>query len=138
MFFREIDIQKSISDIRVQCLIFSMIYFQDELDGMADVWNQHIIRKNRHGLCHGRPRIMMNHPELYGTRSHLIELSQQDMEDVADDELCATIEVIPCDADIYNLACQIMRDRNLAIASEWSENLELYKTLRRIIKGMLL
>ena len=114
-----------------------MFFFQNELDSVKKVWNHHNIRPSRRGLAHGRPNVMMTLPEIYGTHSYLRPFAADVINNVANDEICTGRELIPCDIDIYHSSCEIMRENNLIPSGEWSETLELYRTLRDIIRAVI-
>lgn len=106
-----------------------------ELDRTTEVWNGHVIRVSRRGLPSGRPNIMMEAPFLYGTRSYLNNITQQEIDDSKN--ICEFRKAIPCDEDMYNLCCNSMRENNLDYPNSCEEAIQLYFTLRVLIRNQL-
>lgn len=78
---------------------------------------------------------MFEVPSLYGSFSHLTGVSQQEIEEAK--QLCSPRSVIPCDNDMFDLCCQKMNENDLLYPKSCDECVDLYFTLRDIIRTWL-
>ena len=113
----------------------SYVKFQNELDEIQSVWNNHKIRTSRRGLPSGRPNIMFNVPVVYGEQSHLTNITQQEIDACRSN--CSFRSAIPCDTDMYELCTQIMRRDGHAFPKTTDEGLGLYMSLRDAVRQLL-
>lgn len=112
------------------------LIFQNEMDSTVDVWNNHLIRPSRTATSpYGRPNIMYTVPELCHTHDYLCPQSDNDI------EICNGLVVrrrnIPCDEDVYDWCNDFMKERNLHLAVEANDAVNLYLTLRQSIKQFI-
>ena len=78
------------------------IYFQDELDEVARIWNWHRIRPTKNQTSHhGRSAMMYCSPELYDTVGYLYP-TEEDETDVCEEE-CTPKGEFPCDETLFEL-----------------------------------
>ncbi|KAG5892739.1 hypothetical protein JTB14_001110 [Gonioctena quinquepunctata] len=82
----------------------------------------------------GRPFIMFELPELYGTRDYLFPISQDDIQ-ICKEE-CKYIEY-PCDEDVYDLCKIIIEEKCFSLQNDPFECVELYLALREEINRLL-
>ncbi len=118
-------------------LIMDLRFLQAELDATFQVWNNHNIRKTRRGLPSGKPTIMFEVPSLYGTRSYLTEVVQNEID--AARQLCSFRQAMPCDNDVYELCCHVMSQNGLQYPriNVHNDNINVYLQLRHILRNML-
>ncbi|KAG5880860.1 hypothetical protein JTB14_034269 [Gonioctena quinquepunctata] len=82
----------------------------------------------------GRPFIMFELPELYGTRDYLFPISQDDIP-ICKEE-CKYIEY-PCDEDVHDLCKIIIQEKSLSLQNDSFKCVELYLALREEINRPL-
>lgn len=112
-----------------------ILFFQRDLDQVCFEWNTHRITGKKSSITpKGRPFIMFELPELYGTRDHLIPISQNEIT-ICQDE-CKYIEY-PCDEDVYGLCKIIMEEKGYTIQDDPFKAVELYLALREEINRLL-
>lgn len=87
------------------------------------------------GLPTGRPNVMFELPTLYGTSSHLVPLTANDLQAVSG--RCANRSVIPCDEDVFLLCCHLQNMHGLQVPQNFKSGLETYIFLRNTIKSMV-
>jgi len=109
--------------------------FQDELDKARNVWNRHVIRSSRRNLPSGKPVLMFEIPELYNADSHLQTVAQQDITNAA--PLSLFRDAIPCDPDVYQLCCTVMRQHAMTYPRNCEEALAVYFLCRESIRQLL-
>ncbi|XP_078314648.1 uncharacterized protein LOC144619723 [Crassostrea virginica] len=109
-----------------------MQMIQDEIDAIVEIWNTHRIRPYRNRITpSGRPTIMYSIPCLYGARSHLCEVTEEQI-NVCQTE-CKPKTQYPCDKTVYELCCVLMEEFNLVAPSSPNEGLQLYAYLRNSV-----
>lgn len=107
--------------------------FQNEMDSVVDVWNNHLIRPSRVGTSpHGRPNILYTIPELCHTRDYLSLKSDDEIRNCSN--LVEHRNTIPCDEDVYNWCINIMSESNLCLTLDPNEAVNLYLTLKQSIQ----
>ena len=85
---------------------------QDDLDKVVGVWDQHLIRPSKNErVPHGRPNIMYNLPELYGSTECRLTVSSGDLDAQEQYTYCTFRKCIPCDRDMFELSHEIMEER---------------------------
>ena len=109
---------------------------QDELDKVAAVWNQHLIRPSPNvRVPSGRPNVMFNFPALYGTDDYAEPVAQPVIDACRDE--CIFRSSVPCDVDIYDISCSIMAQEHIDIPVCADTARETYLHLRDMINAML-
>lgn len=98
-------------------------------------WNDHRVRHVHNSRSpHGRPSILHAVPQLYGARDYLHNV---DLEKV---EVCleeCVFKDFPCDEDVFNICVDLMSEHNLTLTNDVFETVNLYITLRQLIKNDL-
>jgi hypothetical protein len=116
--------------------IDKVLNLQSDLDSTVDVWNNHLIRPSRtQSSPYGRPNIMYQFPELWGSTDYLCK-KDEDYFHVAKTHIRKRT-AIPCDKDVYEWCLQYMNDNSLSLDSDADKAIDLYLTLKREIKRML-
>ena len=113
-----------------------VFFFQDELDDVKNVWNSHRIRRNP--LCHlpcNRPNALYGYPELWGSASYLHPVTIAELQATSDGEVI--FPTFPCDTDIYDLCCDIMRSEHLSMPEDSMQMVSLYLRLHTTIHRLL-
>lgn len=80
-------------------------------------------------LAHGRPVMMFNVPETYGTQDYLVPVDDDKVKMCEDH--CTFKSELPCDEDIFEMCCILMEESGLSLPHDPDEAVSLYKTLRR-------
>ncbi|KAG5884206.1 hypothetical protein JTB14_030808 [Gonioctena quinquepunctata] len=101
-----------------------MDIIQRDLDQVYFEWNTHRITGKKTSVApKGRPFIMFELPELYGTRDYLFPISQDDIQICREE--CKYIEY-PCDEDVYNLCKIIIEEKSFSLQNDPFKCVELY------------
>lgn len=79
--------------------------------------------------------MMYEVPAIYNTESHLVKVTQADLND--QESSCSFRSLIPCDIDVYHLCCCVMKRLNLSNATTPNDSVMLYMTLREELSRML-
>ncbi|KAB0795190.1 hypothetical protein PPYR_12029 [Photinus pyralis] len=105
-----------------------MSIIQKELDTVAMEWDLHQISRSRNAVSPiGKPFIMYNIPEVYGTKDYLCNLSSADIGDY--EEQCL-FHNCPCDDDFYELCVIIMSENGYVMPKTSTDAVDLYLNLR--------
>lgn len=99
-------------------------------------WNTHRIRINAGSRGYGgRPVTLYNLPELYGTLDfkYLVETEELDI----CLEMSSSVDTLPCDKDVYELATMYTEEHNLSSPADAYEAASLFCVLRNMIKADL-
>lgn len=105
--------------------------FQDDLDNVINVWNNHRIRRYANMICPaGRPALLYRTPQLVEKEDHLMDvpacLIQACKAETGNMEF-------PCDESVYELCCLLMVEHGFAPPATPSEAIYLYLSLREKI-----
>lgn len=108
---------------------------QDELDQIVEEWNAHHIRRSRNVTGpSGCPFIMYHIPEIYHSRNYAVLVPQNEI------QFCQTETLEnehPCDADLFEMCCLIMEEKNLLHPSNAYEATNVYTALRETLYEIL-
>lgn len=100
------------------------------------MWNLHEVRKSRNDqLQFGRPISLYTLPELYETRDYR-QLTNEIYVQACKEE-CVFKTEIPCDKDVYELCCHLIRKNGWQKANDAISARELYIQLREEILHLL-
>lgn len=114
---------------------FIFIFQQDDIDDVVNTWNRHLIRPSRNArVPSGRPNIMYFVPGLYATTDSLCNVFPERVE-IAREE-CRFRKAIPCDEDVHELCCAVMKENGLEFPEDSDSAVNLYMELRRSISGL--
>jgi hypothetical protein len=102
-------------------------FSQAELTEIRRIWNVHRIRPTNY-TGGGRPIMLYDIPELYGTRDYMCDVDLNRIDVCAQE--CTFYNGIPCDEDIYPLACLYMDEHGWLMPSDPYEAVDLYVSLR--------
>lgn len=106
---------------------------QDDIDAVAEVWDGHLIMRSKQDhVTHGRPLVMFQLPEVYGTRGYLKHV-EQDRIDLCKEE-CQFTDEFPCDQDLFEYCCQTMITNRWEAPGNPEAALNLYMNLRERIR----
>lgn len=109
---------------------------QRELEEVAQLWNCHRIRPSRNAVSpSGRPLVMYNIPQLFGSTNHLKAVNPQQVELCRQE--CLPRGPLPCDQTVFDICCLIMSENHLHPPTTAEEAVELYLYLRASIHTML-
>ena len=116
--------------IQVQCLKFCfMPIIRSELNKVAQSWNLHRIRPNRHSESPpGKPDVLYFLPETVDTYDHGIRVDHDDL-DLAQDLYAERLHGMGCSTSFQELAGMIMVDNKLSLPTNSLEARELYLEL---------
>ncbi len=112
-----------------------IIIFQDDLDEVSAVWNRHRIRSTNRALPSGRPCVMYEMPNIYNTHSHLVPITDQELHVHYDS--CSFRKPVPCDEDVFEFACSLLRTWNQSLPTSADEGKNLFLQLRTHIRQLL-
>ncbi len=124
----------------IKILVFQsywlLLFVQDEVDNVAEVWDAHSIRPSKNPrVPSGRPNIMYAVPDLYGTTNKLCTgICDEHM--LRSKEMCLSRSLIPCDIDVYNICSLLMARENVHIPEDVDTAKELYLYLRQAITNI--
>jgi hypothetical protein len=109
---------------------------QDELDKVAEVWNNHVIRRSRNvRVPSGRPNVMFDLPLTYGTHDYAQAVPEPIIQACRDE--CIFRSAVVCDIDIYDLSCSIMAHERMDIPVCPETARQTYLYLREVVNRML-
>lgn len=110
--------------------------FKDELDEVASVWNSHRIRPSRSTTCvpFGVPNSMYLAPENFGSHDHLYGV---DNADIASCIQNTAHDCNPCDPDVFELCCDVMRQQHLEFSMDTWDLMQLYISLRSEVQNLV-
>lgn len=99
---------------------------------IRDVWNAHRIRPSKNiNVPSGIPNLMYLAPHLWGADDLLLPLT----DDLAGCKAsCKFLSAVPCDEDIFDLCTIMMEETGFGFPISMSQALELYVSLRNIIR----
>ena len=107
------------------------------MDSTVKTWNRHLIRPSRNANSpSGRPDVMYHIPELYGEIGYLCEVSSQQI-DVCKEE-CSFRGPVPCDQDVYDMSCLLMKENRYQYPNDPDSAVYLYRELRRMISAVIM
>lgn len=108
---------------------------QEDLNEIRDIWNAHRIWPSKNtNVPSGIPNVMYLAPRLWGAEDHLVPLS----DDLATcKESCKFLSSVPCDEDMFDLCTIIMEESGLEFPMSRSQALDLYVSLRDIIRPQI-
>ena len=107
-----------------------IVLFQGDIDEIVGVWNHHKIRPMRYGgTPHGRPEILYNCPENYGTRDYLCHVSEDDIDAT---KIVCSFPGLSTDADVADMVEILTEADDWSKPSSAEEAVDLYLHLRRI------
>ena len=96
-------------------------------------WNNHRMRPNpKINSEGGRPVLLYTLPELNGDEDKLVEVDMHEVEVCRTESTCK--RSIPCDRDIFDLACILMEENGWNAPNNGYQAASLYIRLRRQIK----
>ena len=116
-------------------MYLELFKLQDELDGMATLWNSHTIRHVTDRVPSGKPNVMYCVPALYNSRDCAVQIPMEEVQ-VCRDE-CTFRDIFPFDEDVYELSMNIMRDNNWTFPNNMLKCAELYLNLRQKVRALL-
>lgn len=109
-----------------------LLFFQEQLNEIKKVWNTHRIRPSRNpSVPSGIPN-MFSAPHLWGADDHLVHVNASDLATAK--QTCKFLTTIPCDEDIFDLCTITMEESGLDFPNNTSEALDLYMSLRDVIR----
>ncbi|XP_038045246.1 uncharacterized protein LOC119719823 [Patiria miniata] len=110
-----------------------MKHIQGDLDAVAEVWDGHLIRKSKQEhVTHGRPLLMFQLPEVYGTRDHLKPVEQERI-DLCREE-CNFKDRFPCDRELFEYCCQSLITNGWEDPRNPEAAMNLYINLREHVR----
>ena len=86
---------------------------------------------------HGKPVIMYNHPELYGTRNYKCHAREELIDAVLQAGICTRKSRYPCDRNLFVLCQTLIVEFGLGIPESAEEAAVLYVQLRHIILDLI-
>ena len=103
-----------------------MKLIRTELKQISEDWNSHIISKSINGGPSGRPDTMFFLPHLYDTRSYLIPIEEEEV-----DEFLPVLEDLPLDHsdEIEEFSNILMTQHEMEIPRNVTEALSLFAFL---------
>ena len=110
-------------------------YSKERTYQVAESWNQHIISASKFGNSsgpRGRPDCMFFLPHLYDVDDCKLEVDLDEVDEFYDVEMC----VRDCSAEFAEFASTIMNDRNLSLATNVKEGIDLYVELLKEIERL--
>lgn len=126
----------SICESFISRLIYYTSLFQDELDSVAEVWDNHIIRPTTNqNVPFGRPIIMFSAPELYNVQDYKTLIENDQIRICKEEALFR--KTVPCDQDIYDMCMLLMDENNMQYPTDAYKALDLYQELREAILEIL-
>lgn len=84
----------------------------------------------------GIPNIMFSAPHVWGVDDHIVRHDAIDLATAK--QTCKFLTTIPCDGDIFDLCIITMEELGLGFPINTSEALDLYLSLRDVIRPQLL
>lgn len=113
-----------------------MNHLQNELDEIARVWDHHVIRTlPRQNVPSGRPNVMYEVPQLYGTHDCINQIISQEVQACRDE--CIFRDVMPFDEDVTELCMIIIRQNNMRVPMGTTECVTTYFKLRQLVRQYL-
>lgn len=107
-------------------------FLQEDLNEIRHVWNAHRIRPSTNAnVPAGIPNIMYTAPHLWGADDLLVPFSE-DLPTCK--ESCKFLTSVPCDEDMFDLCTIIMEESGMGFPMSRSQALDLYLSLRDIIR----
>ncbi|XDV17739.1 hypothetical protein PO909_023558, partial [Leuciscus waleckii] len=108
---------------------------QEELDEIVFTWNNHRIRPVHNSRSpHGRPSIMYAVSHLYGATDHLHPVCLEKVQVCLEE---CVFKDFPCDEDTFNVCVDLMSEHDLNHTNDVFAAVDLYITLRVLIKSEL-
>lgn len=106
-----------------------------ELDEIVFAWNNHRIRPVHNSRSpHGRPSIMYAVSHLYGATDHLHPVCLEKVQVCLEE---CVFKDFPCDEDTFNVCVDLMSEHDLNHTNDVFAAVDLYITLRVLIKSEL-
>lgn len=116
-------------------LIPPALLLQEDLNEIRDVWNAHRIRTSKNtNVPSGIPEVMYLAPHLWGAEDLIIPFND-DLTTCK--ESCKFLTSVPCDEDMFDLCTIIMEESGLEFPTSRSQALELYLSLRDIVRPLI-
>lgn len=112
--------------------------FQDELDEYIKVWNHHHIRKTHNEvLNYGRPSLMYEIPESYGSTNCIVHTEKVVIDVCKESPFCKPKGTFPCSQEMFQFCITDMQSRNLSAPHNPEEALDLYLELHPVVHRAL-
>ena len=110
--------------------------FQDDLDKIVHLWNNHRIRRSRFSRGpSGRPTVLYNCPQQFQTRDYLCSVTEDEINACVDE--CARPDSSPCDETVFELCSSFVQEDSIEIPSGAEEATVLFQNLRaKILMGL--
>jgi hypothetical protein len=129
----------SCKSIFIFIYLFIYLYLfrsQEDLDEIVNTWNRHLIRPSRNArIPSGRPNIMYNLPELYGTVDYISQVSSAEINICKG--ICTFRQLVPCDQDVYDLCWEIIGNMGYNFPHDPYSAVDLYLNLRHDVTLLL-
>jgi hypothetical protein len=111
-------------------------YLQKNVDEAVLQWNTHRIRPTKNqNVPHGRPAVLYNMPNQFGTHDYLCHVSQNELENCASH---FATDIYRHDSDYFMLCEYVMQEYGWIKPANIGEMCDLYAALREVIQQLLL
>ena len=113
-----------------------LIILQNDIDATVNTWNCHLIRPTKNARApSGRPNVMYQLPELFGTRNYLFHPRREEIQFCREE--CLFREPVPCDIDVYDMCCILMVEKGYRFPVDHHGALLLYRALSDDFKDLM-
>ena len=79
--------------------------------------------------------MMFDVPVLYNSHDQMVPITPHDIQ--LHKPRCRFRSLVPCDDDMFDLCCMLMRTRNVRMPTSADEGVRLYLLLREEVKSIL-